>query len=100
MSKKKGKAESFLKPEVSRELDKIKLGKQKTQKIEKGSWPREEKILEQLQRARMKEIQRKILKDEDYNKQKKADKRSEEFAENSIPHSRGRANEPKSSDLF
>jgi hypothetical protein len=75
MSKKKDKVESFLKPEVSRELDKIKLGKQKTQKIEKSSWPREEKILEQLQRARIKEIQRKILKDEDYNKQKKADKK-------------------------
>jgi ribosomal protein L11 len=75
MSKKKDKAETFLKPEVSKELDKIKLGKEKTHKIEKGSWPREEKILEQLQRARIKEIQRKILKDEDYNKQKKAYKK-------------------------
>jgi hypothetical protein len=75
MSKKKDRTESSLRPEISTELDKIKRRKQKTQKMEKGNWPREEKILEQEQRARIKEIQRKILKDEDYNKQKKADKK-------------------------
>jgi hypothetical protein len=75
MSKKKDKTETSLKPEISRELDKIRLRKKKTQKIETSSWPKEEKILEQLQRARIKDIQRKIFKDEDYNKQKKADKK-------------------------
>jgi hypothetical protein len=75
MSKKNDKTEPSLRPEISRELDKIKLGKQETQRIKKGSWPREEKILEQEQRARIRDIHRKILKDEDYNKQKKAEKK-------------------------
>jgi len=75
MSKKKDKAESSLRPEISRELDKIKLAKKKVEKIKTDSWPRQEKILEQLQRARIKDVERKALKDEDYNKHKKADKK-------------------------
>ena len=75
MSKKRGKTDTLLKPEISRTLDQIKLSKKKTQKVDRGSWPREEKIFEQAQRARMKEIQRRIFKDEDYNKQKKAEKK-------------------------
>ncbi|MCK4388708.1 MAG: hypothetical protein KAV83_00545 [Desulfobacterales bacterium] len=75
MSKKKEKTESSLRPEISRELDKIKLGKEKAEKIKKDSRPREERILEQLQRAKIKDIERKILRDEDYNKHKKADKK-------------------------
>ena len=76
MSKKKDKAESFLRPEISRELDKIKLAKEKVEKIKTDSWPRQEKILEQLQRSRIKHVERKALKDEDYNKRKKADKKN------------------------
>ena len=68
MSKKKDKTQSSLRPEISRELDKIKLGKEKTEKVKKDSWVKEEKQLEQMQRARMKDVQRKILKDEDYDK--------------------------------
>jgi hypothetical protein len=75
MSKRKERTGSPLGPEISTELDKIKRRRQKNQKVEKGNWPRNERILEQEQRARMKEIQRKILKDEDYNKQKKIDKK-------------------------
>ena len=75
MSKKKDKAESSLRPEISRELDKIKLAKEKVEKIKTDSWPRQEKILEQLQRSRIKDVERKALKHEDYNKHKKADKK-------------------------
>jgi len=75
MSKKKDKAESYLRPEISRELDKIKLAKEEVEKIKTDSWPRQEKILEQLQQARIKDVERKVLKDEDYNKHKKADKK-------------------------
>jgi hypothetical protein len=75
MTKKNDKTEPTLRPEVSRELDKIKLGKKETQRIKKDSWPREEKILEQEQRARIRDVHRKILKDEDYNKQKKVQKK-------------------------
>ena len=75
MSKKKEKTDTPLKTEISRELDKIKLGKKKGDEIEKGGWAREEKSLERLQRARIKELQRRILKDEHYNKQKKTEKK-------------------------
>ena len=75
MTKKKDKAESSLRPEISRELDKIKLAKEKLEKIKTESWPRQEKNLEKLQRARIKDAQRKVLKDEDFNKHKKADKK-------------------------
>jgi hypothetical protein len=76
MSKKKDKTPSSLRPEVSRELDKIKFGKKMTEKVKKESWVKEEKRLEQRQRAKMKDVQRKILKDEDYDKQKKASKKT------------------------
>ena len=75
MSKKKDKTESFLRPEISRELDKIKRGKDKVEKIKRGNWPKEEKILEHVQRARRKEVEWKIFKDEDYDKHKKANKK-------------------------
>jgi hypothetical protein len=76
MSKKKDKTQSSLRPEISKELDKIKLGKERTEKVKKESWVKEEKRLEQRQRAKMKDVQRKILKDEDYDKLKKADKKT------------------------
>lgn len=75
MPKKKNKAESSLRPEISRELDRIKLAKKKLKKIKTDTWSRQEKNLEQLQRARIKDIERKVLKDEDFNKHKKADKK-------------------------
>ena len=75
MSKKKDEAESYLRPEISRELDKIKLAKEEVEKIKTDSWPRQEKNLEQLQQARIKNVERKALKDEDFNKHKKADKK-------------------------
>jgi len=75
MSKKKEKTKSSLRPRISREIDKTELGKQRTEKIKKDGWPREERILERLQRARIKNVEFKILKDEHYNKHKKADKK-------------------------
>ncbi|MBW1740094.1 MAG: hypothetical protein JRJ42_03045 [Deltaproteobacteria bacterium] len=75
MSKKKDKTESPLRPEMSRELNKIRLEKEKTEKIKKDSRPREEENLERLQRARVKDIEHKILKDKDYDKHRKAGKK-------------------------
>jgi hypothetical protein len=75
MSKKNDKAESSLRPEISKELDKIKLEREKVEKMKTDSWPRQEKIFEQLQEARIKDVERKALKDEDYDKHRKADKK-------------------------
>ena len=75
MSKKKDKAESSLRPEISRELDKIKLAKKKVEKIRTESWPNQEKIFEQSEQARIKDVERKTLKDKDYDKHRKADKK-------------------------
>jgi hypothetical protein len=75
MPKKKDKAESSLRPEITREIDKIKFAKEKMEKIRTDSWPKQEKVLEQLQRARIKDVERKVLKDEDYDKHRKADKK-------------------------
>ncbi|MGD9023139.1 MAG: hypothetical protein PVJ62_05090 [Deltaproteobacteria bacterium] len=61
-----------LRPGISTEL---RLDIARKQKIKKDHWSREEKLLEQSQKARIKEIYRRILKDEDFNKQKKADKK-------------------------
>jgi hypothetical protein len=75
MSKKKNKTESPLRPEISKELDRIKLAKKKLKKNKTDNWPKQEKNLEQLQRARIKDVERKVLKDEDFNKHKKASKK-------------------------
>jgi hypothetical protein len=75
MSKKKDKAESSLRPEISRELDKIRLAKKKAEKSRTESWPRQEKIFEQSQQARIKDVERKALKDKDHDKHRKADKK-------------------------
>jgi len=75
MSKKKEKTKSSLRPGISREIDKIKIGEPGKGKIKKDGWPREQKILAQVQRARIKNVEFKILKDEHYNKLKKADKK-------------------------
>jgi hypothetical protein len=75
MSKKKEQKESSLKPEPSRKLDQVKLADKETGKPKKASRPGEERFFEQAQKARIKEVQRKILKDEHYDKHKKADRK-------------------------
>ena len=75
MPKKKEKKESSLNPEISRELNKPQLGNKRMSKAKKASWPREENSFEQAQRARIKDVQLKILKDEHYDKHKKADRK-------------------------
>ncbi|NVL91288.1 MAG: 4-alpha-glucanotransferase [Desulfobacterales bacterium] len=75
MSEKKDKTKSSLRTESSGESGKIKFGKEKTERIKRNGRPREEKMLERMQRARVKEVHRKILRDETYNKHKKADKK-------------------------
>jgi hypothetical protein len=75
MSKEKGNKESSLRPEPSRELDQVKLADKKTEKLKRTSRPGEERFFEEVQKARIKEAQRKILKDEHYDKHKKADRK-------------------------
>ena len=45
------------------------------QKVKKGDWPKEEKKLEKMQKAKIKSLQRRILKGDDYDKHRKADKK-------------------------
>ncbi|OEU49238.1 MAG: hypothetical protein BA861_00345 [Desulfobacterales bacterium S3730MH5] len=75
MSKKNDETRSPLKPEIARELDKIKVSKQEAEKLKRENRPLEEKLLEQEQRTKIKDAQHKILKDEGYNKHRKADKK-------------------------
>jgi len=75
MPKKKEKMESSLNPEISRELHKLQFANKRISQATKASWPREENSFEQAQRARMKDVQLKILKDEHYDKHKKADRK-------------------------
>ncbi|MBW1741851.1 MAG: hypothetical protein JRJ47_00275 [Deltaproteobacteria bacterium] len=75
MPKKKEKMESSLNPEISRELHKLQFANKKMLQAKKASWPREECFFEQAQRARIKDVQAKILKDEHYDKHKKADRK-------------------------
>lgn len=44
-------------------------------KVKKGGWPKEEKTLEKLQRAKMKSLLGRIFKGEDYDRHRKADKK-------------------------
>jgi hypothetical protein len=75
MSKKKDKTESSLRPEVSTELDRIKFSRRNNDRLKKGGWAKEEKVLGQLQRTRIKDVERKLLKDDDIDKHRKADKK-------------------------
>ncbi|MBW2259857.1 MAG: hypothetical protein JRF18_05335, partial [Deltaproteobacteria bacterium] len=75
MPNKKEKKESSLNPEISRELHKLQFANQRMSRAEKASRHREECSFEQAQRARIKDVQLKILKDEHYDKHKKADRK-------------------------
>ena len=75
MPKKKEKVESSLHPEISEELDKLRSVNRKIRRAGKAGWPREEFSFEQAQRARIKDVQSKILKDEHYDKHKKANRK-------------------------
>jgi len=72
---KKDKTGSPGRPEISRELEKVKMARRSGAKFKRDSRPKEEKVLEQLQRAKIKGVEHKILKDSDYDKHKKADKK-------------------------
>ncbi len=74
MSEKNGK-ELFLRPEISRELDKIRQGKEQTDRIGRENWPREETLFSYSLRAKEREAWSKILKGHDYDKQRKVDKK-------------------------
>ncbi len=67
--------EPNLRPEIARELEKIRLEKEKSESIRRGNWPKEERSFEYELRAKVREAESKILKDQDYDKQRKADKK-------------------------
>jgi hypothetical protein len=46
-----------------------------TQNPGKDAWPKEEKTLEQMEKARIKSLQRRMLKGEDHDKLRKAGKK-------------------------
>jgi hypothetical protein len=75
MPKKKENVQSSLHPEISRELHKLQSVNRKMKRTKKAGWPREEFSFERAQRARIKDVQSKILKDEHYDKHKKADRK-------------------------
>jgi hypothetical protein len=75
MPKKKQKMKSSLSPETPRELHKPKPVNRRIEQTRKAPWPREESSFEQAQKAKIKGVQLKILKDEHYDKHKKADRK-------------------------
>jgi len=75
MPKKREKIQPSLNPEISRELHKLRSVNQGIRQTRKAGWPREEFSFEKAQRAKIKDIQLKILKDEHYDKHKKADRK-------------------------
>lgn len=74
MTAKIGK-ESYLKPEITRELDKLRLDKEEADKVKREAWPKEEKSFEYHLKTKVRDVESKLLKDQDYNKQRKADKK-------------------------
>jgi hypothetical protein len=75
MPKKREKMESSFNPEISKELQKLRSMNRKTRKARRVGWPKEESSFEQAQRARIRNVHLKILKDEHYDKHKKADRK-------------------------
>ena len=75
MPKKKEKVESSLHPELSRELHKLRSVDRKMRRARKDGWPREECSFEQAQRARIRDVQLRIMKDDHYDKHKKANRK-------------------------
>jgi hypothetical protein len=71
MPKKEKKTEPASRPQSTKELHEPKSVHQ-PKKGARKDWPREESSFEQAQRAKMKDTQLKILKDEHYDKHKKA----------------------------
>ena len=71
----KTKLKSDLRPEIARELDKIRFDKEQAERIRKENWPKESKSLEYHLKAKIREVESKILKDHDYDKLRKTVKK-------------------------
>jgi hypothetical protein len=71
----KSKSKSNLRPEISRELDRIKFDSEQAERIRRERWPKESKSLEYHLKAKIREVENKILKDHDYDKLRKAVKK-------------------------
>jgi hypothetical protein len=67
--------ESYLRPEIFRELNKIRLNKEQADKTKRRNWPKEEKSFEHHLKTKVREVVGKIMKDQDYDKMRKADKK-------------------------
>ena len=75
MTDKIEKNESYLRSEITKELDKMRLHKEREERTRRREWPREEKIFEHHLKAKVREVGGKIMKDQDYDKLRKADKK-------------------------
>lgn len=71
----KTRSGSDLRPEIARELDKIKFDKEQAERIRRERWPKEAKSLEYHLKAKIREVEGKILKDHDYDKLRKVVKK-------------------------
>ncbi|MDY6950896.1 MAG: hypothetical protein SWE60_05250 [Thermodesulfobacteriota bacterium] len=72
---KKDRKDNDLRQVTSPGLDRGKGAKKDKEGFLFGGRPREDKVLEQLQRSKIREAQRKLLKDSDMDKHRKADKK-------------------------
>jgi len=75
MSKKKDKTNPSMRPEISRGLEREKLARKDKEGYMSGGSPREQRVLEKLQRSKIREAERRLLKDKDMDKHRKADKK-------------------------
>ena len=75
MPKKKDQTDVLPEKKVSGGPNKKKLARDRRENIKQDSWAKEERKFEDLQKARVKEVERRIFKGEDYLKHKKADKK-------------------------
>jgi hypothetical protein len=61
--------------EVARELDKMRLTKENVERAKRKTWPRKEKLFEHHLRAKVRQVEEQIMKDHDYDKLRKIDKK-------------------------
>ena len=71
----KTKSDKNLRPEIFRELNRIKFEKEQADRNRRERWPKEAKTLEYHLKAKIREVEGKILKDHDYDKLRKAVKK-------------------------
>jgi len=66
---------SYLSLEITRELDKMRLNKEYAERTKRRNWPKKEKFFEHHLKAKVRQMEGKIMKDQDYDKLRKVDKK-------------------------